>query len=346
MARIIGVVSGKGGVGKSTVVSNLAVAFKQFGKNVTLIDCNITTPHLNFYLGSYDYSLSLNNVLRGDTTILSACYYHDGIFFVPASQEVKDIIGVNVMDLKNSLTELESSTDIILLDSAPSLGKEALSVLTASDEIIFVATPYMPSINDIIKYKQTIQNFNVKVLGIVLNMVRNDKSELKRREVENITGLPVIAEIPYDTNVLDALSKKVPILDYKPDSSASIEYKNLGAKLLGYTMVEARPKKMLFSRFYDILKNMLNINKIKIHENVKSPIYLSEIYNEHSIKTNADRIFDLVKSEKSIKITELAKRTNLTVAEVANWSKFLEERGLVEYQKSFLGEDRLRLKNA
>jgi septum site-determining protein MinD len=344
LAKIIGIVSGKGGVGKSTVVSNLAIAFKQSGKNVTLIDCNITTPHLNFYLGSHDYGLSLNDVLRGDATIMSACYYHDGISFVPSSKEVKDIIGVNIMELKNSLTELQSATDIILLDSAPSLGKEALSVLAASDEIIFVTTPFLPAVNDIIRYTETIENLNVKTLGIVVNMVRNDKSELKTKEIETITGLPVIAEIPFDANVLDALAKKKPILNYKPNSPASIEYKKMGARLLGNELTKLQPKKMFFSRFYENLRETLR-NKSKLSDNIQSSEYLFETFHGQPLKTDIDRIFDLIKLEKSIKITEIVKRTNLTKEEVNNWSKILEERGLVEYQKSLFGEDRLRLKN-
>ena len=54
MTRIIGISSGKGGVGKTTVTANLALALKKMGKRVLMIDCNLSTPHLSYYLGVTD----------------------------------------------------------------------------------------------------------------------------------------------------------------------------------------------------------------------------------------------------------------------------------------------------
>lgn len=344
MARIIGIVSGKGGVGKTTLASNLALSFKQFGKNVTLIDCNLTTPHLNLYLGSPDYGLSLNDVLRGDATILSACYYHDGVLFVPASNEINDIVGIDPMVLKDSLTELQEATDIVILDSAPSLGKEALSVLAASDEIIFITAPFIPAVNDIVRCNKIIKKFNIKPLGIVLNMVRNKKSEMVSKEVETIAGLPVIGEIPFDENILNALAEGRSVLSYKQDSPASIEYKKLGAKLLGIDFKEHRPKKMFFSKFYNGLRRIIGRPSSSVDISPKQGI-IETIQQAQPVTTDADRILNLIRTERSIKIDELSKKANLSSEVVIKWGKFLEERGLVKYQKSLFGGDRLMIKN-
>jgi septum site-determining protein MinD len=76
MTRIIGIVSGKGGVGKTTIVANLGAALASFyKKRVIIVDCNVTTSHLGLYLGMYYHPVSLNQVLRGEASMDDAIYY-------------------------------------------------------------------------------------------------------------------------------------------------------------------------------------------------------------------------------------------------------------------------------
>ena len=92
MARVIGIVSGKGGVGKTTLASNLGIALSKFGRNVTLVDCNVTTSHLGFYFGLYDYPVTLNQVLKGEASLESATYFSNGVKIIPASLELDDLV--------------------------------------------------------------------------------------------------------------------------------------------------------------------------------------------------------------------------------------------------------------
>lgn len=62
--RVIGIVSGKGGVGKTTLVANLGLSLVKFGKSVTAVDCNVTTSHLGFNFGLHYYPKTLNNILK------------------------------------------------------------------------------------------------------------------------------------------------------------------------------------------------------------------------------------------------------------------------------------------
>jgi len=332
MTRVIGVVSGKGGVGKTTLVANLALSLKEFGERVAAVDCNITTPHLSFYLGAYSYPLSLNDVLRGDAVITSAAYYHNGIIIVPASQKTDDLIDVDMSNLKDDLNALKNLTDVILLDSAPSLGKEALSVLRASDEIIFVTNPLMLAVNDVLKCCEVIKRLDLKIIGIVLNMVRNDKYELTEDQIERITGLPVIARIPFDKDILAGLSKKTPIVQYKPNSAASLVCARLASNLLG---IPSEPSKSIFSSFYNAFKKLTSFRETS---GIEIQTYSSDI------RTDADRILDIVNAERSIKLSELAKKLNLSKEETKTLGKTLEEHGLIEFYSPMFGETRLRVK--
>jgi septum site-determining protein MinD len=250
MTRVIGIISGKGGVGKTTLVANLgSVLAQKFKKEVIVIDTNVTTSHLGLYLGMYYTPVTLNQVLTGEAEIEDAIYeYHiSGLRVIPASLSFSDLKGVDIARLKNSLKKLFGKADIVLLDAAPGLGREALATVRASDEVIFVNTPFVPSTMDIMKCHQVANEIGVKPLGVVLNMVGKEKYELTSKEVEELIELPVISNIPMDKNVLRSLALKMPVVLFSPNSSSSREFVKLAAKI---AEVEYEPEGFL----YNILK--------------------------------------------------------------------------------------------
>ncbi|MBN2203071.1 MAG: cell division ATPase MinD [Candidatus Aenigmarchaeota archaeon] len=248
--RKIGIISGKGGVGKTTIVSNLGAALaKKFNKNVAVVDCNLTTSHLSLSLGMYYCPVTLNHLLRGETELKEAMYEHpSGMKIVPASIRLGEIEGVDSKKLKHVIKELHKKADIILLDSAPGLGNEAISAIEASDEIIFVTNPNIPAVTDVIKCKEIIKGLGKRPVGVVMNMVSKKRHELSRKEVEILTELPVIASIPHDNNVQVSLAKRSPLVLHKPRSSASREMKRLAGHLIGIkedTSFKGRIKRFL-----------------------------------------------------------------------------------------------------
>jgi MinD-like ATPase involved in chromosome partitioning or flagellar assembly len=252
LTRIIGVVSGKGGVGKTSLVVNLgAVLASRHKKDVIIVDCNVTTSHLGMYLGMYYYPVSLNQVLSGDVAIDKAMYDYSiaGLRIIPASLSLDDLKGVEVSELKPSIKNLFGKADMVFLDAAPGFGREALATIRASDEILFVMTPFVPPMMDVIKCYQLAGKYGAKPLGIVMNMVGEGRHELTDYEVEQLVELPIISRIPRDREVLRSLSAKLPVVDFNPKSRASREISRLAAYLAGE---EYRPPGILsrvFSRF-------------------------------------------------------------------------------------------------
>ncbi|MEM5772958.1 MAG: cell division ATPase MinD [Candidatus Aenigmatarchaeota archaeon] len=260
MARIIGIVSGKGGVGKTTVTANLAFALSKLGKKVMVVDCNITTSHLGFLFDFHFYPKSLNDVLAGRSSIEETIFFKEGIGIIPASLKVQDLFGVDVENLKEVIRGIEA--DFILLDSAPGLGKEALSVLTAAQEILFVAVPYLNSVIDVAKCQKVAKSLGLTQLGIVLNMVKSLPHEMRREEVEEITKLPILAKIPYDENVGVALSFGKPVIYFNPYSPSSLELKRLAGKLIGEEIEEKKPS--AFSKLILNLRNKFLLRRPKL----------------------------------------------------------------------------------
>ncbi len=235
MARIIGIISGKGGVGKTTVATNLAaIMAEDYNQDVFLVDCNFTTSHVSFYLGMYYCPVTLNDVLKGKAKISQAVYPHQsGMKVVPAGVASRTLKGVDYMFLKRHVKKLAKNADIILLDSAPGLSREAFATMKASDELLFVTLPNIPSTMDVIRCHEYSKKVKKKPLGVVVNMRHKRPYELSKEEIEQLAELPVIAEIPYDQYVHKSLAEKIPVSLLNPYSPASNEFKKLAAHLLG-----------------------------------------------------------------------------------------------------------------
>jgi len=235
MSRIISIMSGKGGVGKTTVVVNAGVALaQQFGKKIAAIDCNLTTSHLGMALGIHHAPSNLNHVLRGEALVEDALYAHSsGLHILPASLKLRDMDGVDLARLRPVVKSLADRYDIVLLDAGPGLGREALSALHSSQEVVFVATPTLPAVMDVLRYTEFLRDRDKKHLGVVLNMVTKNESQLPVDQVEKMLGLPVITSIPRDNAIPKAQAAEVPAILAFPSSKASKELMNVARHILG-----------------------------------------------------------------------------------------------------------------
>ena len=254
MQRIISVVSGKGGVGKTTCVLNLATALAtKFHQRVAIVDCNITSSHLGLHLGLYGTPQTLNNVLRKETSLEQALYnYLPNMQILPASLSLNDLRGVDIKNLGKIFKKSFESYDYVLLDAAAGFGKEATSAILASDEVLFVTTPDIPSVTDIVRGKDLADKLKLKPLGVIINRVRNKKFELKHSEITHLTGLPILETILEDEKVLESLGLKTPMVSYKPNSKASQSYFRLASALTGQSYQP--PKMSIFTRFKSIFR--------------------------------------------------------------------------------------------
>jgi septum site-determining protein MinD len=236
MPRIIGVISGKGGVGKTTTAINLGAALSsKYSKSVAVVDCNITTPHVGLSLGILHESFStLNDVLKGKKDIIDVIHpFSVGLSIVPASLALNDLKGVNITRLRSSLRKTLEEFDIVLLDAAPGLGREAVSAILASDEVLFVTTPYTVAISDVLRTKKVVNEAGKEMIGIIVNMRHNKDYELTTKEIESFAQIPVIGTINYDQGVLKSLAIKTPVVISDSRSKTSQEFFKIAARLAG-----------------------------------------------------------------------------------------------------------------
>jgi len=247
MTRYVGILSGKGGVAKTTTTVNLGAAFNHFGRDVTIVDGNLSTPNLGLHLGIPVVPISLHDVLRGNNDILESIYQHNsGIKIIPASLSLNDLKNVKPDMLNQTLLRLEGLTDIVLIDGAPGIGGDALTVINAVEDVIIVTNPELPAITDALKISKFVESMGKNVKGIILSKT-GEENDLSQQNVEKMLDNRVIASIPYDKSIRKSLIKKEPVIYDSPRSKSSIAYKKLAAELIGIEYDEKVESK--FGRF-------------------------------------------------------------------------------------------------
>ncbi|MFC1728296.1 AAA family ATPase [Nanoarchaeota archaeon] len=262
MGKTIGIIAIKGGVGKTTTVSNLgAVLASEFNKKVLLVDANFSAPNLGLHLGIVDPAKTLHDVIENKATIHEAVQEHDhGFHIIPSSLVHKKI---NPFKLKNRLASIKKNYDVILVDSSPTLNEEILATMLASDELYVVTSADYPTLSCTMSAVKLAKERKTPISGLIINKTRGEKFELSLTEIEESTGIPVLAVIPDDIKVLEALSETKSAALHAPKKDFAIEYKKLAGFLVGEEYKDKRLKtkvKDFFLTNHDVPKQ--NINRI------------------------------------------------------------------------------------
>jgi septum site-determining protein MinD len=262
MGKSIGILSIKGGVGKTSSVISLGNAFSELGKKVLLIDGNLSAPNLGEYLNIINPEITMHHILGRKANVKDALFKLEKFDVIPSS--ISSNININPLKLRDRIGHLKRKYDIILIDSPPSINEEALAVVYASDEILVITTPNKPTLNVTLKNIKLAKKRGIPINGIIINKVHNKNFELSSGDVEKRLGIPVMASIPYDINVLKSLAKTVPFTSFKPKSEGSQEYKKLASTLIGEKYEPIRLK----SFFRWIAPRKQDINRTIFYERI------------------------------------------------------------------------------
>jgi len=234
MSRIIGIVSAKGGVGKTTTAANLAAALAKRKVGVIAIDGNVTTPNLSLHMWVPLYPFTLHDAMKGDIDIRNAIYQHEsGVKLVPASLSVEDLEDLNPEHMQRAIVSLFGNEEIIIIDGAAGLGREARATISMSDELIIVTNPELTALTDALKAIKLAEKYGTRVLGVVVNRVKGAKHEVGVGDIDKMLEVPILAVIPEDPAVPESIANKKPIVHYSPKSKAAKEFGKLASVVLG-----------------------------------------------------------------------------------------------------------------
>jgi len=244
------VLSGKGGVGKSTVATNIAVALSLKGQKVGLMDVDIHGPSIPKMLGLEGHTL------RGSETGLAPIVYSDNlrvmsIGFILRSQNDAVIWRAPLKHklIRDFLTEVKwGDLDYLIIDSPPGTGDEPLSVtqlLENADGAIIVTTPQDVALIDVRKAITFCRQVNLPVLGVVENMsgfvcphCGKTVNIFKTGGGESMASdmaVPFLGRIPLEPKIVDAGDSGKPYFEYYRQSETAKAFNRVIEPLLGLT---------------------------------------------------------------------------------------------------------------
>jgi ATP-binding protein involved in chromosome partitioning len=246
--NVVLIAAGKGGVGKSTVAANLAVALKKHGATVGLLDADIYGPSVPILMGVKDNpeKIAVNGGFKLKPPVAHGIPVMSIGFFLEPDQAViwrGPMLGKALQQLMADVAW--GDLDYLVVDMPPGTGDVQI---TFSQQLkvtgaVLVATPQQVALADVIRAKSMFDKVMVPIIGIVENMSYficdncNKKHEIfsrggAERAAENFK-IPFLGEIPITPALREWGDKGVPILVQEPNSEVSKIFMDVAAKLAG-----------------------------------------------------------------------------------------------------------------
>jgi ATP-binding protein involved in chromosome partitioning len=243
VAHVIAVASGKGGVGKSTVAVNLALAFSQLGHRVGLLDADVYGPSVPLMLGLTDRPRSTEDkrivpLERFGLKVISL-----GLFIAPGAPVIWRGPMINKL-LTQFLREVEwGELDYLVLDLPPGTGDAQLTITqqVPLDGGVIVTTPQDVALEDVKRGVKMFQQVNAPVLGVVENMSYyicscGDRAELFGHgggaAMAKQFGIPFLGEIPLVREVREAGDNGKPLVAANPEHPQSVAFRAIAQQLV------------------------------------------------------------------------------------------------------------------
>lgn len=250
--RAIAVSSGKGGVGKTNVVANLAVALASRGQRVIVLDADLGLANLDTLLGLHPRA-TMRHVIHGECDLSEVLIDGPkGIRLVPASSGFEDMTqlgGGERLHLLEQVDSLDEQFDVLLIDTAAGISSNVTFFATAAQETLVVVTPEPTSLTDayaLIKVLST--RYAEQEFGVLVNMARTDTeadrtfahlSKVAARFLD--VRLRYDGYIPYDAELPEAVRRQQAVIELAPRAFVSRAFDALADRVLALP-AEARPK--------------------------------------------------------------------------------------------------------
>ena len=255
--RTITIASGKGGVGKTNVVANLAIALRKLGKEVMILDADLGLSNVDILL-QLAPRFNIQHVISGEKRLSEIVVEGPyGVKVLPASSGVQELTNLDSLQRVRLLDEFEAydkEIDILLIDTSAGISENVAFFCVASREIVIITTPEPTAITDAYALiKVLFTRYQEKEFQILVNSARNqaDARDVYRKLAAAAdrflnVSLDYLGYLPYDKSVHDAVRAQRPFIDMFPNKPASLAIEELALRFLEPAKTEAKGGLQLF----------------------------------------------------------------------------------------------------
>ncbi len=231
--QIYSITSGKGGVGKTSLVCNMAFQFGAQGKKVLLIDADLGLANVDIMMGLKPQS-NLADMFAGEANLASLLI--DGppnVTILPASSGVREMTVLSddqIMHFLSEVNQLDQTFDVVLIDTGAGIGKNVLYFNAAAQNVIVVTTPEPTSITDAYAAMKVLyETHMIKSFRLLVNRVKSRKQALKiysyftnvADEYLKEVSIDYLGHVKQDETVSDAVMERTLLLNGHPESEAA-----------------------------------------------------------------------------------------------------------------------------
>jgi len=242
-ARVITVTSGKGGVGKTNITVNLAIALSEQGLRVVIMDADFGLANIDVLFGIIP-KFSLVDVIKNKKSILEILSEGPkNIKFISGGSGVEDLVKldrIQVLKFVENMALLDKLADIIIVDTGAGLSENVMSFVMAADEVLLVTTPEPTSVTDAYALIKMVSNRDkTKKIRVIVNRAEdnNEANDILNKLIlvsEKFLGIVLepAGYILHDEAVVKAVKRQQPFLISFPKCQAAKNIKEISTKLI------------------------------------------------------------------------------------------------------------------
>ena len=239
-AKIITVFSNKGGIGKTTVATNLAVELANTtGDKVALIDLNLQLGDISTFLNinpAFDVAYVINNLVdKKEDSILNAFekFKDTNLYVLSDPTYIEQAESINPYQIENLFKSLKKVFPYIIVDMSSNIDANSLKILDKSDRILFTTIVTIPAIRNAQRCLNLFHSRKYpanKVKVIINRYMEND--EIKIDDIENTLGEKIYWKIPNNYfSIMEAINKGLPVSEVNSNSNIAHSFSDLAAKI-------------------------------------------------------------------------------------------------------------------